>query len=75
MGAGNDRLAAIGANQMTGRTIIDGQSGTDAVSASSETTFASEPILRRIDSDDANPDDLLDQIMQRLAGAGLDDLV
>lgn len=75
MGAGNDRLAAIGANQMTGRTIIDGQSGTDAVSASSETTFASEPILRRIDSDDANPDDLLDQIMQRLADAGLDDLV
>lgn len=75
LGAGNDELATLGETSFGSRVVILGQSGTDSSTASSGTTFSSDPVLLSIESDEGDPEGLLDQIMQRLADAGLDDLV
>lgn len=75
LGAGNDQLATIGDTHFGGRVVVAGQAGTDVSTTSSGTTFSSEPVVRGIESDDGDAVGLLDRIMQRLADAGLDDLV
>lgn len=75
-GTEDDQMAVLGETAFNGRLTIDGRGGNDAYDVGSGNTFARTPTVRRFESASiAEPLDLVDSVMDRLADVGLDDLI
>ena len=75
VGPGNDRVV-VGENNSFAHAVVDGWNGHDAIDVHSSNTFSVPPGLHRFDQDSiSDVDGVLDQIMSRLADAGLDGLL
>lgn len=73
---GHDSLVLTGQNSFGQQFVAEGWTGHDAYDFDSSTSFRRAPDLRRFDQGTIeNVDSVLDDLMQRLADAGLDGLL